>query len=596
MRPRAPAIAADWLLAARRAEPSLDAAGLAQLAEVLVEAARLADARGVVEEALAASAPDDGELAARLAVTGAAIERLRGQHDAARRRLERALERPQSSGAVAARLMTELAYGAYQQSRYPEMTRWAEQASATPGCAGVVRAAAAAMLATGRAFAGESEAAEHELAVALESVQRATDAELAAHPELAVVVPWALLVVERVADGLAAARRAAGVVRGTGQGAAALGVDVAVVLALGLLGRTTDAVEAADEADQSARVSGNPQALQWVSWMRAWALLERGDLDTALVAAEESVALAQQLDDSALAGVGRAVLGAVSIARGDHEQGRALLESASDAVDPGWLCRWTPWLVEADLALADHDAAAEHAATASSLARKLGLAGARAAAGRAEALLALARGDAQRATRLALAAAIDAEQIDGALDAARARLLAGRALATSDRAAAMSQLEAAKRQATACGARRVHAEAVRELRRLGRRVGHGGPRGPAGGTRPRVPERARARDRRARGRRTHQPRDRPAPIPQREDRRNAPLARLRQARRPLTRGGRSPGRHRPSPALIAPAHATRPEPALSDTRRTQTGPSRCSTDPAETFGNRGARGRLPRAC
>jgi hypothetical protein len=203
VRPRAPAIAADWLLAARRADPSFDPAGLAAPAEVLVEAARLTDARGVVEEARAASAANDDELLARLAVIGAAIERLLGQHDAARRRLERTLDRAPQGGPVAARLMTELAYSAYQQTRYPDMTRWAERARATPGCEGVVRAAAAAMLATGRAFAGEREAAEEELAVALGCVEAASDEELATHPELAVVVPWALLVIERVSEGLA---------------------------------------------------------------------------------------------------------------------------------------------------------------------------------------------------------------------------------------------------------------------------------------------------------------------------------------------------------------------------------------------------------
>jgi len=45
------------------------------------------------------------------------------------------------------------------------------------------------------------------------------------------------------------------------------------VLALGLLGRVAEAAAAANEVEQAARVSANPQLLQWSQWMRAWVLL-----------------------------------------------------------------------------------------------------------------------------------------------------------------------------------------------------------------------------------------------------------------------------------------------------------------------------------
>ena len=70
----------------------------------------------------------------------------------------------------------------------------------------------------------------------------------------------------------------------------------------------------------------------------------------------------------------------------------------------------------------------------------------------------------------------EAERVDGALEAARARLVAGRALAGTDRDAALRELAAAAEAAAGAGAARVRDEALREQRRLGRRVGRGGER------------------------------------------------------------------------------------------------------------------------
>jgi DNA-binding NarL/FixJ family response regulator len=143
-------------------------------------------------------------------------------------------------------------------------------------------------------------------------------------------------------------------------------------------------------------------------------------------------------------------------------------------LEPGWRCRWTPPLVEADLAVGDASAAAVHADQATALAASTPLGGPRAAAGRAQALVALAQGETARAVELAGVAVADAERIDAALDAARARLIAGQALAGADREAALRELAAAEQVAERSGAARVRAEAVREQRRLGRRVGRGG--------------------------------------------------------------------------------------------------------------------------
>jgi len=474
VRPQAPAIAADWLVAARRADPRLGADGQLALAETMVEAGRLEAALAVVDEAAVADGAADREHRVGLAVAGATVERLLGRHEAGSRRLERVLDEAPGSGL----LMAHLAISAYELGAAEETAAWAQRARASDADR-LVHAAAAAMLAPAHAFAGRADAARAEGDAAVEAVDRASDAELAGAGELLTAVAWGLLAVERFVDVLSVARRSALVIRATGNGPAAIALDVAAISALGLLGRIEEAVAAADEAEQAARVTGNDQAVQWALWMHAWALLERGDLDAALAAAEGSVDLAQRLDDSALTTIAHAVLGAVLVARGEPARGRPLLDAYD--LEPGWRCRWTPPLVEADLALGDASAAAAHADQATALAESTPLAGPRAAAGRAQALVALARGETARAVELAGAAVADAERVDGALDVARARLIAGRALAASDRDGALLALAAAEQASATAGAARVRDEALQEQRRLGRRVGRGGERGRAGG-------------------------------------------------------------------------------------------------------------------
>ena len=474
VRPQAPAIAADWLVAARRADPRLGADGQLALAETMVEAGRLEAALAVVDEAAVADGAADREHRVGLAVAGATVERLLGRHEAGSRRLERVLDEAPGSGL----LMAHLAISAYELGAAEETAAWAQRARASDADR-LVHAAAAAMLAPAHAFAGRADAARAEGDAAVEAVDRASDAELAGAGELLTAVAWGLLAVERFVDVLSVARRSALVIRATGNGPAAIALDVAAISALGLLGRIEEAVAAADEAEQAARVTGNDQAVQWALWMHAWALLERGDLDAALAVAEGSVDLAQRLDDSALTTIARAVLGAVLVARGEPARSRPLLDAYD--LEPGWRCRWTPPLVEADLALGDASAAAAHADQATALAESTPLAGPRAAAGRAQALVALARGETARAVELAGAAVADAERVDGALDVARARLIAGRALAASDRDGALRELAAAEHVAATAGAARVRDEALQEQRRLGRRVGRGGERGRAGG-------------------------------------------------------------------------------------------------------------------
>ena len=129
---QSPTVAADWLLAARRADPA--GAELGALAQTLVEAGRLTTALDVVDEAPAQST--------QMAVAAAGVERLLGRHDAARRRLERALEATAPASRERARVLADLAAAAYLRGQYTEMREWARQIERSDSVEGVVRDAA----------------------------------------------------------------------------------------------------------------------------------------------------------------------------------------------------------------------------------------------------------------------------------------------------------------------------------------------------------------------------------------------------------------------------------------------------------------------
>jgi DNA-binding CsgD family transcriptional regulator len=127
-------------------------------------------------------------------------------------------------------------------------------------------------------------------------------------------------------------------------------------------------------------------------------------------------------------------------------------------------------LAEAELGLGRTDAAEAAAKRAEALGTALGLEMYIAAGRLARALVLLARG----ATTAAASAASDAAELclqaDWPVEAARAQLVLGRALASSGRrAGAVREFEAAYATCVASGARRIGDQAAQELRRLGRR-------------------------------------------------------------------------------------------------------------------------------
>jgi DNA-binding NarL/FixJ family response regulator len=467
VRGQAPSIAADWFLAAKRSAPPTDLAEFSDLAELLVQSGRQNQALAIADEGLSFGSGSSGDRA-RLQLAAGAVERQLGAHEAARRRLARALD----EGCLVEEITAALALGAYERGDYPELAHWSAAARSATGP--LVQAAAAAMHAMMLGFSGDVAQSRAEAEVALMAIREATDLELASHADLMVAATWALVAIESLEDVLIVAPRSAAAAHGVGNLVVEVPLLLAEVLALGLLGRTTAAAAAADRAEVVARLAHADQPLQWALWMRAWVRLELGDLDTALLCARESVALAQNLDRSALVTVANAVLGSVLLAHGRALEAVPLL--AAYDVEPGWICRWSPRLVEAQLATGDAEGARRTAAHATSLAEQSGLAGALAGAALARALAAGGAEAAEHAERaIGHATAIGAD-----LDAAAGHLIAGQALGVTDRPRALEHLSAAYALADAGGMRRTADSATRELRRLGRRVGRGGPRSAAG--------------------------------------------------------------------------------------------------------------------
>jgi DNA-binding CsgD family transcriptional regulator len=248
-------------------------------------------------------------------------------------------------------------------------------------------------------------------------------------------------------------RRGAALAEQTGRERILLILTLESVATLIELGRLAEAVAAAEEGLERARLAGNPRMLLWAQSALSSALLASGDVAEALRQAE----LAARQETSAdfhMAGQPGWCLGTALAAAGNADRAVPVLLDAFGGPDlsglvpadrPAAACD----LVEALLMVGD-------------------VAGARAVAGSGEAraavLLALERPEEAAAAAREISA-------DLPLAAARARLLEGRALAAAgDRRAAVQALTEAEAALHGFGARRRRDEAVRELRRLGHRV------------------------------------------------------------------------------------------------------------------------------
>jgi ATP/maltotriose-dependent transcriptional regulator MalT len=470
--PRAPAAAARWYAAALRLTPEADRSSrlstLMRLARVQQSTGDLARCLATLVDAIDLVPGEDVALRIRLTSACAACENFLGRHEPAQRRLMEALQAlPDQGSPEAVAVLLDLATGAFftaELDRMCDMSRRALAAARAHGEPALV-ARAAAVLAHGCATAGLVAEARSNADEAGARLDDLPDDTLALNLDSVSRLAWAEYLIERFDDSIRHAARGVAVARATGQGQFAQLILSAQALSATVRGDLSAAVALQEEAIETAELAGNDYLTSGVLTATANIAMATGDLERARRAAERSVACVAGVEGGHLAAMARVRL-AVTL--------RELGASAADteelvAAAGGWeLPRIPPtWRVGYKEAITRVE---------------LGLPLALAVAQRARARVLLADGDAGAAGGSALAAAAQADAAGAPIEAARSRVLAGKALAAAgERGRAVALLRRAEHELDALGALRDRSEARRQLRQLGARAEPRGPRGAAGG-------------------------------------------------------------------------------------------------------------------
>lgn len=480
---RAPATAARWFSAALRLLP--DTAPADQRVQLLLAGAtalaatgRFAEAHSALLESLAIAPEEALPTRIRLAATCARVEHLLGLHDEAHARLATALAGlPDAAGPEAVALMLELAADAVYRLQYEAGQDWAARAvTAAEGIGDpALLGAALATLARALAWGGETERGEAVRSEAATLIDALSDEQLAGRLDAVVDLAGSEIYLDRFVDAAEHAERALKVGRATGQGQLFPGVYATLGVAWCMVGRLREAAELLDTATEAARLTGNPQALAWALFCRAFVAVPAGDNKTAIAAGQESLDLAQDAGQHVIAARAASILAVALLDAGEQERAsRALGGSVGDqfALLPDvWRTYLLELMTRCWLALGRTGEAESAAAGAQSSAAAVGLRLPTAMAHRATAAVALDAGDAGEAAARALESADLADAVGAPVEAGLARTIAGRALASlGERERAVQQLEAAVSELDACGAVRYRDAAARELRQLGHRV------------------------------------------------------------------------------------------------------------------------------
>jgi ATP/maltotriose-dependent transcriptional regulator MalT len=481
---RTPAGAARWYAAALRLLPADAPADqriglLMASASALAAAARLEDAGAALEEAARLVPAQAFGLRAQIVNAAALVDGLMGRHEAAHRRLERAvaaLEDVPPAEAVA--LLAHLAANAIYREAYEETWSWAGQAHEIAERAGepALRAVADAVFALGCALGGRpQDAAEHH-AEAAQFLDALPDAALGPLVSPLSMLSSTDLYLGRFAEGAARSARALAVARATGQASVVPTFAPVQAWLLFAQGRLAPAAEMLDAAVEAARLVGSPHSLIWVLFTRTINALYRGDVEAALADGEEAIEVCGRLDSEGIVATWTYVTYSAALVEAG-EPARALELVSAHAGGPPlprvpgmWRAFYLDRFVAAWLAVgkpAEADAAAR---TAEALAEETGVPFAAMAARRARARVALDGGDAATAAGHALESAAIADAVGAPVEAALSRIVAGPALAAAgDGERAVAALERAAAELDACGAQRYRDAAEQELGRLGRR-------------------------------------------------------------------------------------------------------------------------------
>ena len=282
---------------------------------------------------------------------------------------------------------------------------------------------------------------------------------------------WAEVCAERYEDAIRHLARGSRVSRLAGQGHLAAGLRFAHSQALALTGRLETPEVDPEAANEAWLLSASNVLPTWTMTNRCHASLLAGDLREAVRRGERAAAAATA--GNPLSGLARVQFAEALLEAGAPERCRAELTDADGRPDlppyPLYEARSFELLARAALAMSDDAGAERFVERAERSASLITLGLPRAHASRARAALLLHRSDLQAAVGAALDSAEAAAAINAPVEAARSRILAGKALAAAGRQGdAIKELEAAREQLVACHAFHYAEAAGRELRRLGR--------------------------------------------------------------------------------------------------------------------------------
>lgn len=439
----APVSAARWFEAASRLIPAdeqhlgqrLSLAG--QRATALGIAGRLDEGLEALGEFLALAPPEPTPLRLQVTVFAAIFNELLGRQDAGRRILLDeigALTSP--SGPEAADLKRELAFTYFFDADWAAMAVAARAALACP-CDGMVRVGSLAALAL-------AEFGRHNLVEVQEAVTEASacfdgldDEEIRAHhPGIAGWLGWAEVCSERYEDALRHLERGNVIARQTGQRHLAVGLMFVYSQALALTGQLEQLDAQAEIATEASLLSTSTLMTSWAMTIRCHASLLTGDLHEAVRFGERGAAAAAA-SSSPLSGIARVQLAEALLEVGEPSRCRAELTSPDGHPDlppfPLYEARCFELLARAAIALSDDAAADWFVKRAESTASRGSLKLPRAHARRARAALLLSRGEFDAAVHAALDSAEAAREARAPIEAARGRILAGKALSAAAR-------------------------------------------------------------------------------------------------------------------------------------------------------------------
>jgi ATP/maltotriose-dependent transcriptional regulator MalT len=481
---RAPATAARWFRAALRTLSETASAEervelLTALAGAQAATGQFTEARSALLEAMALL-PEDAT-AARMQLTAgcAGLEQLLGRHDEAHGRLVNALESlddPVSAEAVA--LMITLAMDAFYRQASADSRSWGTRALAVARPLGdePLIAASSAALALACAFEGALADAELHRAAAAALVDAMPDEKLAIRLDAIAYLTGAELYMDHFQESTSHGLRGLALARATGQGFLVPMLTQATASALGVQGHLLEASVLLDGAIEASRLAGNDQTLAWDLMNRAFIDAHRGEMDTAISAAEESLDLTHGLGSGFVSTHAGVMLAIARMENGEPAKAVELFVTAGGGEDMpllpgGWRAKYLDLLTRGWLLVGRATEARRSADAAAAVAAVTGLGMAAAWAQRAAAAVALETAEPGKATELALASVAACDAAGAAVEAAISRTLAGRALALAgDRERAVAELQRAIATLEECGAQRFRLEAERELRKLGHAV------------------------------------------------------------------------------------------------------------------------------